>query len=60
LHLVAFANEGKLQGKVTMYILQEMCPVLHGKIDKIRGKRNVETGVETVVCKKWSNTHRRI
>jgi hypothetical protein len=43
-----------------MYILQETCPVLSRRIDRIGGKRNIETGVETVVCEEWSNTHRRM
>jgi hypothetical protein len=43
-----------------MYIFQEMCLVLYQRIDKIRGKRNVEAGVEIVVYKKWSSTHRHM
>ena len=56
--LVAFANEGELQGKITMYILQVMCRVLRRRIDRVRGKRNVEVGVETLVGEKWSNSCR--
>ena len=41
-----------------MYILQETCPFLRRRIDRVRGKRNVEAGVETVVCEKWSNSRR--
>jgi hypothetical protein len=29
-----------------MYILQDMCPFLYRRIDRIRGKRNGEAGVE--------------
>ena len=56
--LVAFANEDELQGKIAMYILQETCPVLHRRIDRVRGKRNVEAGVETIVGEKWSKSCR--
>jgi hydrogenase maturation factor len=37
-----------------------MCLVLPRRINKIRGKRNVEARVEIVVCKKWSNSYRRM
>ena len=56
--LVAFSSEGELQGKVAMYILQETCQILRRRIDRVKGKRNVEVGVETVVSKKWSNSRR--
>ena len=52
------SRKGELQGKVVMYILQEACPVLRTRIDRVRGRRNVEAGVETVVGEKWSNAHR--
>ena len=46
--LVAFASEGELQGKIAMYILQETCPVLRRRIDRVKGKRNLEAGEETL------------
>ena len=54
--LVVFSSEGELQGKVMMYILQGTCSVLCKRIESVRGKRNVEAGVETV--EKWSNSRR--
>jgi hypothetical protein len=38
-----------------MYILQDTYPVLHKRIDKIRGTRNEEGGLKAVVSEKWSN-----
>jgi hypothetical protein len=33
---------------------------LFERIDRIKGKRILKTGMETIVWEKWSNTHKRM